>query len=68
MMKAKDMRNQDEVALKNTILNLRKEQVSMRMQLSSGSTKVKVHRFKAGRKEIAAAKTILEERKRDENE
>ncbi len=62
-MKAKAMRELVDDDLRKQILTLRREEFVMRMQISSGSTKVKIHRFKVIQREIARVKTILNERK-----
>ena len=59
---AKDLREKDEVALKEEILNIRKEQFNLSMQQGAGEMS-KPHLFKSARRDIARAKTILAEKK-----
>ncbi len=59
---AKDLREKDESALKEEILNIRKEQFNLRMQQGAGEV-AKAHLFKNARRDIARAKTILAEKK-----
>jgi large subunit ribosomal protein L29 len=59
---AKDLREKDEVALKEEILNIRKEQFNLRMQQGAGEMS-KPHLFKNARRDVARVKTILAEKK-----
>jgi len=59
---AKDLREKDEVALKEEIINIRKEQFNLRMQQGAGDMS-KPHLFKNARRDIARVKTILAEKK-----
>ncbi len=59
---AKDYREKDEAALKEEILNLRKEQFNLRMQQGTGEM-IKPHLFKNARHDIARIKTVLNEKK-----
>jgi len=59
---AKDLREKDEVSLKEEILNIRKEQFNLRMQQGAGEMS-KPHLFKNARRDIARVKTILAEKK-----
>jgi len=65
-LKTKDLRDKDETALKEEILNLRKEQFNLRMQQGAGEMS-KPHLFKNARKDIARIKTILAEKKQAGN-
>lgn len=46
--------------LNEELVNLRREQFNLRMQMGSGNTP-KIHRFKAVRHDIARIKTVLTE-------
>jgi len=59
---AQDYRNMSETDLNVELINLRREQFNLRMQLGSGNTP-KIHRFSAVRRDIARAKTVLTEKK-----
>jgi large subunit ribosomal protein L29 len=63
---AKDLREKDEVALKEEILNIRKEQFNLRMQQGAGEMS-KPHLFKNARRDVARVKTILAEKKQAGN-
>jgi len=58
----KDLREKDEVSLKEEIINIRKEQFNLRMQQGAGEMS-KPHLFKNARRDIARLKTILVEKK-----
>ena len=58
----KDYREKDEAGLKEELLNLRKEQFSLRMQQGAGEM-TKPHLFKNVRRDIARIKTVLTEKK-----
>jgi large subunit ribosomal protein L29 len=62
MATAKDYRNMSEKDLGNELVNLRREQFNLRMQLGTGNTP-KIHRFSAVRHDIARVKTVLNEKK-----
>ena len=59
---AKDLREKDEVSLKEEIINIRKEQFNLRMQQGAGEMS-KPHLFKNARRDVARVKTILAEKK-----
>jgi len=59
---AKDLRDKDEAGLKEEILNIRKEQFSLRMQQGAGEMS-KPHLFKKARRDVARVKTVLAEKK-----
>jgi len=61
MASAKDYREKDEAALKEELLNLRKEQFNLRMQQGAGESS-KPHLFKNARRDIARIKTVLTEK------
>lgn len=60
MASAQDYRNMSEKDLNAELLNLRREQFNLRMQMGSGNTP-KIHRFSAVRHDIARIKTVLTE-------
>ena len=60
MATAKEYRNMSEKDLNTELLNLRREQFNLRMQLGSGNTP-KIHRFSVVRHDIARIKTVLTE-------
>ena len=62
MTTAKDYREKSEAELNEELLNLRKEQFSLRMQRGAGQTP-KPNLFTIARKDIARIKTILTEKK-----
>ena len=66
MATAKDYRDKSEAELKEELLNLRKEQFSLRMQQGAGQLS-KPHLFKAVRRDIARIKTILTEKQNSGN-
>ena len=55
----KDMSEQD---LNKELIDLRREQFNLRMQMGSGNTP-KIHLFKIARRNIARVKTALTEKK-----
>ncbi len=60
MASAQEYRNMSEKDLSVELLNLRREQFNLRMQMGSGNTP-KIHRFSIVRHDIARIKTILTE-------
>lgn len=60
MASAQEYRNMSEKDLNAELLNLRREQFNLRMQMGSGNTP-KIHRFSAVRHDIARIKTVLTE-------
>ncbi len=60
MASAQEYRNMSEKDLNAELLNLRREQFNLRMQLGSGNTP-KIHRFSVVRHDIARIKTVLTE-------
>ena len=60
MASAQEYRNMSEKDLNTELLNLRREQFNLRMQMGSGNTP-KIHRFSAVRHDIARIKTVLTE-------
>lgn len=60
MATAQEYRSMSEKDLNTELLNLRREQFNLRMQLGSGNTP-KIHRFKMVRHDIARIKTVLNE-------
>jgi len=60
MASAQEYRNMSEKDLNTELLNLRREQFSLRMQMGSGNTP-KIHRFSTVRHDIARIKTVLTE-------
>ena len=60
MASAKEYRNMSEKDLNGELLNLRREQFNLRMQMGSGNTP-KIHRFSIVRHDIARIKTVLTE-------
>ena len=60
MASAQEYRNMSEKDLNVELLNLRREQFNLRMQMGSGNTP-KIHRFSIVRHDIARIKTILTE-------
>jgi len=67
MASAQEYRNMSEKDLNTELLNLRREQFNLRMQLGSGNTP-KIHRFSAVRHDIARIKTVLTEMSQSNNE
>jgi large subunit ribosomal protein L29 len=63
MANAQDYRNMSEKDLGNELVNLRREQFNLRMQLGTGNTP-KIHRFSAVRRDIARVKTVLNEKRK----
>ena len=61
MASAQEYRNMSEKDLNAELLNLRREQFNLRMQLGSGNTP-KIHRFSMVRHDIARIKTVLTEK------
>ncbi len=61
MASAQEYRNMSEKDLNVELLNLRREQFNLRMQLGSGNTP-KIHRFSIVRHDIARIKTVLIEK------
>ncbi|MBL4712261.1 MAG: 50S ribosomal protein L29 [Gammaproteobacteria bacterium] len=60
MASAQEYRNMSEKDLNAELINLRREQFSLRMQMGSGNTP-KIHRFSIVRHDIARIKTVLTE-------
>ena len=60
MATAKEYRNMSEKDLNAEMINLRREQFNLRMQMGSGNTP-KIHRFSAVRHDIARIKSVLTE-------
>jgi large subunit ribosomal protein L29 len=60
MASAKEYRDMSEKDLNTELLNLRREQFNLRMQMGSGNTP-KIHRFSNVRHDIARIKTVLTE-------
>jgi len=60
MASAKEYRNMSVKDLNAELLNLRREQFNLRMQMGSGNTP-KIHRFSMVRHDIARIKTVLTE-------
>jgi len=60
MASAQEYRNMSEKDLNAELLNLRREQFNLRMQMGSGNTP-KIHRFSIVRHDIARIKTVLTE-------
>jgi len=60
MASAQEYRNMSEKDLNAELINLRREQFNLRMQLGSGNTP-KIHRFSVVRHDIARIKTVLTE-------
>ncbi len=60
MASAQEYRNMSEKDLNIELLNLRREQFNLRMQMGSGNTP-KIHRFSIVRHDIARIKTVLTE-------
>ncbi len=60
MATAQEYRKMSVKELNDELLNLRREQFNLRMQMGSGNTP-KIHRFSAVRHDIARIKTVLNE-------
>ncbi len=60
MASAQEYRNMSEKDLNAELIDLRREQFNLRMQMGSGNTP-KIHRFSIVRHDIARIKTILTE-------
>lgn len=60
MASAQEYRKMSEKDLNAELINLRREQFNLRMQMGSGNTP-KIHRFSAVRHDIARIKTVLTE-------
>jgi len=60
MASAQEYRNMSEKDLKAELINLRREQFNLRMQMGSGNTP-KIHRFSIVRHDVARIKTVLTE-------
>ena len=60
MASAQEYRNMSEKDLNVELINLRREQFNLRMQMGSGNTP-KIHRFSSVRHDIARIKTVLTE-------
>ena len=58
MASAQEYRNMSEKDLNVELINLRREQFNLRMQMGSGNTP-KIHRFSIVRHDIARIKTVL---------
>jgi large subunit ribosomal protein L29 len=61
MASAQEYRNMSEKELNVELINLRREQFNLRMQMGSGNTP-KIHRFSIVRHDIARIKTVLTEK------
>ncbi len=61
-MELKDMRNKSEAELKSHLLDLHKEQFSLRMQKATGQL-AQTHQVKRVRREIAQVMTLLGDKK-----
>jgi large subunit ribosomal protein L29 len=61
-MEIKDMRNKSEAELKAHLLDLHKEQFSLRMQKATGQLS-QTHQVKRVRREIAQVNTLLGDKK-----
>jgi large subunit ribosomal protein L29 len=62
MATAQDYRKMSVKDLNDELINLRREQFNLRMQMGSGNAP-KIHRFSAVRHDIARIKTVLAEMK-----
>jgi large subunit ribosomal protein L29 len=62
MASAQDYRKMSETDLGTELVNLRREQFNLRMQMGTGNTP-KIHRFSVVRRDIARVKTVLNELK-----
>ena len=62
MASVKEYREKSVEDLSKELINLRREQFSLRMQMGSGNTP-KIHLFSAVRRNIARLKTVLTEKK-----
>jgi large subunit ribosomal protein L29 len=62
MASAQDYKKMSEKDLGDELVNLRREQFNLRMQLGTGNTP-KTHRFSIVRRDIARVKTVLNELK-----
>ena len=60
MASAQEYRKMSTKDLNEELINLRREQFNLRMQMGSGNTP-KIHRFSAVRHDIARIKTVLNE-------
>ena len=60
MATAQEYRKMSEKELNVELVNLRREQFNLRMQMGSGNTP-KIHRFSVVRHDIARIKTVLTE-------
>ncbi|VAW54476.1 LSU ribosomal protein L29p (L35e) [hydrothermal vent metagenome] len=63
MASAQEYRNMSVKDLNGELINLRREQFNLRMQMGSGNTP-KIHRFSIVRHDIARIKTVLTEMSR----
>jgi len=63
MASAQEYRNMSVKDLNAELVNLRREQFNLRMQMGSGNTP-KIHRFSIVRHDIARIKTVLTEMSR----
>jgi large subunit ribosomal protein L29 len=61
MANAQEYRDMSAEDLDKELINLRREQFNIRMQLGSGNTP-KIHLFKTVRKNIARLKTVITEK------
>lgn len=61
-MKAAELRDKTVEDLNKELLELRKEQFNLRMQIGSGQS-VRTHRLNGVRKDIARVKTVINERR-----
>ena len=62
MSTAQEYREMSEEDLNKELINLRREQFSLRMQMGSGNSP-KTHLFTVARRNIARVKTVLNEKK-----
>lgn len=63
-MNAKELRAKSAPELKKEMLDLRKEQLSLRMQKNAGEAAPKPHLHQRVRRDIARLKTILNEKEK----
>ena len=58
---SEDLKNKTHEELSKELLDLRKEQFNLRMQLATGQM-TRVHQFKVNRKNIARVKTLINQK------
>ena len=66
-MKANDLRQKDVAALEKELLELRREQFSLRMQQATGQLS-RFHKFREVGRSIARIKTVLHEKRAGERQ